>query len=357
MVAPLKQLPLLLLLQGSHVTAAAVTAEGDDIITAFAELPSGSTSFYAMHYSGQGCNNSTSSPSFVSLRGNLPGNSSAYHPASDENGTCAESSVCSVLFNSMDDSRCPVEGNFTGGEVREDGHVYLDYMNSTTDFTQCGPSGWYPGCYFEYYSLGALKSSPGLLANSDPADLEAMKDFIYYVYYEDDKCTDPASIWSSMAREAVTVDVVSNYTEYSCAVRSACVIDPNSALCEALRDGPDQTATFVSITALDESTGEQLAAGCHTDEAGQEDCTFVSPRDCMPSGIIPGCHLRFFSGSTLSKCPRILVGDMTGLPDLPDAGFVEGDSSQKPVDGANGAGKASLALGFGALYICWFVLF
>jgi hypothetical protein len=67
LVAPVKQLPLLLLLQGSHV--AAVTAEGDDIISAFAELPSGSTSFYSTHYSGQGCNNSTSSSSFVSLRG------------------------------------------------------------------------------------------------------------------------------------------------------------------------------------------------------------------------------------------------------------------------------------------------
>jgi hypothetical protein len=178
LVAPVKQLPLLLLLQGSHV--AAVTAEGDDIISAFAELPSGSTSFYSTHYSGQGCNNSTSSSSFVSLRGFLPGNSSTYHPGPDANGTCAALAVCAVLFDSMDDSRCPVEGSFTGGGVREDGHVYLDYMQSITDFTQCGPSGWYPGCYFEYYPLGVLKSSPDLLANSDPADLEAMKDFIYY---------------------------------------------------------------------------------------------------------------------------------------------------------------------------------
>jgi hypothetical protein len=194
-----------------------------------------------------------------------------------------------------------------GGGVREDGHVYLDYMQSITDFTQCGPSGWYPGCYFEYYPLGALKSSPDLLANSDPADLEAMKDFIYYVYYEDDKCTDPASIWSSMAREAVTVDIVSNYTEYSCAVRSACVIDPKSPLCEALRDGPDHTATFVSITELDESTGEQVVAGCDTSnvEEGQDDCSVISPRDCIASSLIPGCHLRFFSGSTLSKYPNI----------------------------------------------------
>jgi hypothetical protein len=229
-------------------------------------------------------------------------------------------------------------------------------MQSITDFTQCGPSGWYPGCYFEYYPLGALKSSPDLLANSDPADLEAMKDFIYYVYYEDDKCTDPASIWSSMAREAVTVDIVSNYTEYSCAVRSACVIDPKSPLCEALRDGPDHTATFVSITELDESTGEQVVADCDTSnvEEGQDDCSIISPRDCIASSLIPGCHLRFFSGSTLSKYPNILVGDMTGLP---DAGIVEGDSSQKPVDGANGAGKASLTLGFWALYIYRFVLF
>jgi hypothetical protein len=211
-----------------------------------------------------------------------------------------------------------------------------------------------------------LKSNPDLLANSDPADLEAMKDFIYYVYYEDDKCTDPASIWSSMAGEAVTVDIVSNYTENSCAVRSACVIDPESPLCEALRDGSDHTATFVSITALDESTGEQVVAesilpifgaSSPINKSNVETGPVISPRNCIASSLIPGCHLRFFTGSTLSKYPNILVGDMTGLPDLPDAGFVEGDSSQKPVDGASGAGNASLALGFWALYICWFVLF
>ncbi len=198
-----------------------------------------------------------------------------------------------------------------------------------------------------------MKSNPDLLANSDPADLDAMKDFIYYVYYEDDKCTDPASIWSSMPGEAVTVDIVSNYTEYSCAVRSACVIDPNSALCEALRDGPDHTATFVSITELDESTGEQVVAGCDTSnfETGQDDCSVISPRDCIASSLIPGCHLRFFSGSTLSKYPRIFVGDMTGLPGITSS------PSQQPVDGVSGAGKASSALGFWALYICWFVLF
>lgn len=183
-----------------------------------------------------------------------------------------------------------------------------------------------------------------------------MKDFIYYVYYEDDKCTEPASIWSSMAREAVTVDIVSNYTEYSCAVRSACVIDPNSALCEALRDGPDHTATFVSITELDESTGEQVVADCDTSnvEVGQDECSVISPRDCIASSLIPGCYLRFFSGSTLSKYPNILVGDMTGLP---YGGIMEGTSTQQPVEVISGASKASFTFGFWALYICWFVLF
>jgi hypothetical protein len=188
-----------------------------------------------------------------------------------------------------------------------------------------------------------LKSNPDLLANSDPADLEAMKDFIYYVYYEDDKCTDPASIWSSMAGEAVTVDIVSNYTENSCAVRSACVIDPESPLCEALRDGSDHTATFVSITALDESTGEQVVAesilpifgaSSPINKSNVETGPVISPRNCIASSLIPGCHLRFFTGSTLSKYPNILVGDMTGLP---YGGIMEGTSTQQVVDGASGA--------------------
>ena len=328
---------LLLLLRGGPFAAAA-TAEGDAIISAFAELPSGSTSFYLVLHSGEGCTNSTS------WKGFLPGNSTRYHPAADTEGTCTESSVCAVLSDSKDDSRCPVEASTTG-EVREDGDVYM-YSPFRQSFvaSQCLAGTWYPGCpSFEYYSLGALTSDPNLLANSNPADLEGMKDFIYYVYYEDDQCTEPASIWSSMDREAVTVDIVSNYTEYSCAVRSACAIDPSSPLCEALRDGPDHTATFVSITELDESTGEQNVYDCDTSnvEVGQEQCSVISPRDCIASSLIPGCHLRFFSGPTLSKYPRVLIGDMTGLP------AVESESS-----------AAQMSQGFYAfLGICWSFLF
>ena len=82
-----------------------------------------------------------------------------------------------------------MEGSLTGAEVsEEDGHVYMDYKQTIADFTRCKYSKWHPGCYYEYFSLDALKSNPDLLANSDPADFDAMKDFIYYVYYEDDKC-------------------------------------------------------------------------------------------------------------------------------------------------------------------------
>lgn len=332
---------LLLLLLGSHSAAAAATAEGDAIISAFAELPSGSTSFYLVLHSGENCTNSTS------LKGFLPGNSTRYHPAADTDNTCTESSVCAVLFDSKDDSRCPVEASTTGEVRGDDGDVYM-YSPFRQSFvaSQCLAGTWYPGCpSFEYYSLGALTSDPNLLANSNPADLEGMGDFIYYVYYEDDQCTEPASIWSSMDRESVTVDIVSNYTEYSCAVRSACAIDPSSPLCEALRDGPDHTATFVSITELDESTGEQNVYDCDTSnvEVGQEQCSVISPRDCIASSLIPGCHLRFFSGPTLSKYPRVLIGDMAGLP------AVEGESS---------AAQMSLAYGFYAfLGICWSFLF
>ncbi len=202
------------------------------------------------------------------------------------------------------------------GEVSEEtGDVMLDYMQFIDDYSHCSISGWYPNCYFEYESLDALTSNPDLLANSNPTDLEVMKDFIYYVYYEDDKCTEPASIWSSMDGEVVTVDIVSNYTEYSCAVRSACALDPNAIICEALRDGPGHNATFVSITELDKSTGEQVVYVCDTSnaEVAQDECVVISPRDCIASSHVPGCRMRFFSGPTLAKYPRVFIGDMTGL--------------------------------------------
>lgn len=307
-------IPLLLLL--GH--AAAVAAENkSEIISAFAQLPQ-SKSFYSIQYSSAGCNNGTASSSWVSMQGFLSGaNSTAYHPTSETNATCAEASVCTVLFDPAADDRCPEDGTFVGEVNKGTGHVVLDYLNNTDDFTQCRPSGWYSNCHYEYESLAALKENPELLSNANPADLEAMKDFIYYVFYEDNECTDPASIWSSVDGEVVTVDIVSNYSEYSCAVRSSCAIDPKSKICEALRDGPDHTATFVSKTEVDENTGMQAVYGCDTSnaEVGQDECFVISPRDCIASSLVPGCHLRFFSAPTLATWPRVLIGDMSGVPE------------------------------------------
>lgn len=263
--------------------------------------------------------------------------------------------MCAVLFNPQADSLCSAESSWTGG-VGEDSDVYLVWNQSLTDFTQCLPDTWYPGCSsYEYFSLGALTENPNLLANSNPVDLDGMKDFIYYVYYEDDECTEPASIWSSIDGEEVTVDIVSNYTEYSCAVRSGCAINPSSPLCKALRDGPDHTASFVSKTEIDKSTGHQMVYDCDTSnvEVGQEECSVISPRECIASSLIPGCHLRFFSGPTLAQYPRVLIGDMTGLP----AAEGESDSVQSPVDVQSSTSQVSPALGFSALLgIFWSVL-
>jgi hypothetical protein len=316
-------LPLLVLLLvgGRHHATATATAEGNDesdiiIISTFAKLPH--KSFYSLQYSVEGCNNSTASASWVNLDGFLSGmNSTSYHSASSNNPnnvTCAEAAVCASLFDPT--HLCPDMGTFVGEVSEETGDVMLDYMQFTDDYTHCSISGWYNNCYYEYESLDALTSNPDLLANSNPADLEAMKDFIYYVYYEDDICTEPASIWSSVDGEVVTVDIVSNYTEYSCAVRSACALDPNASICKAVRDGPGHNATFVSITEPDKSTGEQAVYVCDTSnaEVAQDECSVISPRDCIASSHIHGCHLRFFSGPTLAKYPRVLIGDMTGLP-------------------------------------------
>ena len=197
-------LPLLLLVV-SHVTVITAAAEEgndkNDVIAAFAKLPH--KSFYALHYSSPGCNNSTASPSWVNLNGFLSGlNSTAYHPSPDNaNLTCTESTVCAAGFDHPIDL-CPDIVEFVGEVSEETGHVMLE---SIDDYTHCSISGIYPNCNYEYESLDALISNPDLLANSNPADLEAMQDFIYYVYYEDDKCTEPASIWSSMDGEVVTV--------------------------------------------------------------------------------------------------------------------------------------------------------
>lgn len=116
------------------------------------------------------------------------------------------------------------------------------------------------------------------------------------------------------------MDIVSNYTEYSCAVRSTCTLDPNSTVCQALRDGDPHTASYLPKSELDKSTGEQAVYVCNTSNAEvvQDECSSISPRECIASSLIPGCHLRFLSAPTLARYPRVLIGDTTVLPKVVD---------------------------------------
>jgi len=62
-----------------------------------------------------------------------------------------------------------------------------------------------------------------MFENNNKDDLEIMKNF-YYAFYEDDECTDLASVFTSVSGETVDVPIVSE-NNYSCAVGSVCALN------------------------------------------------------------------------------------------------------------------------------------
>jgi len=183
------------------------------------------------------------------------------------------------------------------------------------DNDYCQFSGLFHGCKYTYQTLDRIKSNPAMFENNNKDDLEIMKNYIYYAFYEDDQCTELASIFTSVSGETVDVPIVSE-NNYSCAVGSVCALNEDSDLCKAMKS--DEIGTFTSITSVDEETGDVDVYDCDT-AIDQDECSVIKPTQCIKSSLVTGCHLRFFSGVEIAKDPRALlfgeVGDTSAGTD------------------------------------------
>ena len=207
------------------------------------------------------------------------------------------------------------------------------------DNDYCQFSGLSHGCKYTYQTLDKIKSNPAMFENNNKDDLEIMKNYIYYAFYEDDECTKLASVFTSLSGETVNVPIVSE-NNYSCAVGSVCVLNEDSDLCKAMKS--DEIGTFTSITSVDEETGEVDVYDCDTSNAAidQDECSVIKPTQCIKSSLVAGCHLRFFSGVEIAKNPRALlfgeVGDTSAGTDS--------DSINDPKDDMNADEKEEIKL-------------
>ena len=180
-----------------------------------------------------------------------------------------------------------------------------------------GTPGWYRGCKgFGYKFLDDLQSNPEIMANDNPEDIEKMQDFTYLLYYDDDACTDLASIEPAASGQVLTIPTVSD-PNLSCGTQSVCAVDSSSDACKQIQD-EDSVATVPVWTRVDEDTGEVDILQCDStnEAAGEAECLKVMPQDCIKSSIFSNCYYRWLSGPALAQNPRYLVGEFESDPDI-----------------------------------------
>lgn len=257
---------------------------------------------------------------------------------------CAANSECSVL-DMLTPDKCPVQIPIVSNIIDDTDNTIVMAYNSANgteetkdmDHEYCEFSGLFHGCKYTYKTLDKIKANPAMFENNNKDDLEIMKNYIYYAFYEDDKCTDLASVFTSTSGETVDVPIVSK-NDYSCAVGTVCALNEDSELCKVMKS--DDIATFTSITKEDEVTGnlditltssinDRLNGtyGCDTSNAGieQDECSVIKPKECIKSSLVDGCHLRVVNGVELAKNPRLLLFGEDGVTSAEDDDGLEED--------------------------------
>lgn len=295
---------------------------------------------FSINYSEDGCEESKSA---VGLNAYLQ--DELYTVSATQQLPCAEAMTCRMDAESNQDV-CPEDQmkklSLKLGLDEDTGSILNVLENRTIGPDVCygGPSNqgveesWF-NCYFSYWTLDNLKDWPEVLANDNPEDLLMMQKYSYLVYYEDDACTDLASVIPSVNGKTLNIPSVSN-TELSCNRQAMCAIDPNSAVCEAVRDADAENAQITLETRLDETTGEVNVYECDSSNvaAGEEKCALQTPSGCGKSSIYSNCYFRYLSGPTLALNPRFLVGEVEvdGEDDMGGGSEMETPSNSTDTD-------------------------
>ena len=263
--------------------------------------------FYAIDYVGEGCVTRVGGDSSaVSVKGYVTGKSyEVFGPPASDNVTCEEAISCRIDPFYADD--CTVVGhNFT--HTIDAGQV-VSLSSPGYNLTECHPHGdWYGDCNWVYKTLDNIKAEPDLLLGDYRPDLEARNEFIYLAFYEDDSCTDLATIVTSLSGQTVSVPKAMNNRSLSCAEASLCAVDPAAAICAERMDG-EEMVNLEAVTRPASSNVYQCDAS--NEDVGQEECNEYTPTDCIKSSLYVNCHFRYLSGEVLGMNPRLLLGETT----------------------------------------------
>lgn len=287
---------------------------------------------FAIKYSDDGCTDAVMLQNYLS-------NTTYQVMGSTGMDSCPENLMCAMDPEGHADT-CPIPTASGENETTKmhdvffvvnetDGNIY---SGDTSNYFVAGPDvckeeAWYLGCgSWHFQLLDNLKSNPEIMANDNPDDLEKIDNFLYLMYYEDDTCTDLASVIPAASGQELTFSTVSD-PDLSCRVRAICGVDPTSDACVRIRDGSStaEAVQFRSESRVDEATGEVGVYTCVSgNEAADEDeCNVRKPQDCIKSSVFSNCSFRYLSGPTLAQNPRYLVGDFESQQDssgtLPEA--------------------------------------
>jgi hypothetical protein len=260
---------------------------------------------YKVDYSVEGC-----ATSAVGMLGFVVGEMNStlvsLQYEDQENLQCAQAMMCPIQQQVSDS--CPTSKSFS-----------IDVDDITGDITipglglvgpdVCTESASIPGCYYNYQTVEYLKENPGILSNSNIDDLQLMQSYIYTMYYNDSDCADLVSFFTSNSGTVKYLPTVMKDDSLPCEVGTTCAVDPNSSICQEIRDGENMTITFRLETRRDEVTGDIEVYECDSsnEDSGQDPCFLSVPTDCIESTLYANCYFRHVSGPRLAQNPEFFV--------------------------------------------------
>ena len=262
--------------------------------------------YYAIDYAGEGCVTRVGgNSSAVLVNGYVTGeNYEVFGPPASDNMTCEEATPCRVDRFSSDS--CTVMHDVGTNAIVGDQVVSLSWPEY--NMAECQPGDWFGDCNSVYKTLDDIKAEPDLLLGDYLPDLEARNEFIYLAFYEDDSCTDLATIVTSLSGQTVSVPKAMNQPSLSCAEASLCAVDPTAAIC-AERMGGEEMVNLDAVTRPASSKVYQCDAS--NEDVGQDECNEYTPTDCIKSSLYANCHFRYLNGDVMGMDPRLLLGETT----------------------------------------------
>ncbi|MGK3739256.1 MAG: hypothetical protein ACI90V_006103, partial [Bacillariaceae sp.] len=257
--------------------------------------------------------------------------------------SCATTNTSSVDYDDKDHTNDTDSKTYTGDDTDTDTDTDANWMCKYADDScqenSLSNDSSSSSCSFSHNILKTSNlQDPNLFYNPSLNDQDMLKDYYYFIYYDNSDCTSNTTtrgdgvvgIKGYMSNVNYSVPHVND--GISCYDSMSCLYNQNGKSCQSggrINNDKPMVAFAYTTTPTDptdddlESTnylysceGTVVDQDNNVTSAGSGDvaytnCVDVRPNECKKSGVFPSCYLRYISADYLARNPQYLIGNIT----------------------------------------------